>query len=69
MSDKLTFSITEAAKLLGISKSYAYEMAQARKFPVRQVGDRVLVPRKEFLAWFEAGIEMPEERKGLRIAR
>ena len=69
MTDKLTFSIAEVAQILGISKSYAYEMAQARRFPVRQVGDRVLVPKKEFLAWFESGIEMPEERKGLKLAR
>jgi excisionase family DNA binding protein len=42
---RLTWTIPEAAKLLGISRDSAYEAARRGDLPVRVIGRRVLVPR------------------------
>lgn len=63
MAEKMTFSIAEVAAILGVSESNAYEMARKKEIPVRRVGGRILVPKKEFLAWWEGGIEMPHQER------
>jgi excisionase family DNA binding protein len=42
---RLTWTVTEAAKLLGISATTAYEAARRGELPVRVIGRRMLVPR------------------------
>jgi excisionase family DNA binding protein len=42
--DRLTWTITEAAQLLGISRATAYEAAHRGELPVRLIGRRMLVP-------------------------
>jgi excisionase family DNA binding protein len=42
---RLTWTVTEAAKLLGISPTSAYEAARRGELPVRVIGRRLLVPR------------------------
>ena len=42
---KLTISVEEAARLLGISRGLAYEMVKAGKIPSIRFGRRLLVPR------------------------
>lgn len=42
---RLTWTVTEAAKLLGISPTSAYEAARRGELPVRVIGRRMLVPR------------------------
>jgi excisionase family DNA binding protein len=44
--DKLTASISETAKLLGISRNTAYQLAKEGCLPVIKFGRRLLVPRK-----------------------
>jgi len=44
--ERLTLSITEAAKILRISRNTAYSMANQGKLPVIRVGRRMIVPRK-----------------------
>jgi excisionase family DNA binding protein len=46
---KLTLTIPEAAKLIGISRGLAYEMAKQKKLPIIEFGNRKLVPRKALL--------------------
>jgi excisionase family DNA binding protein len=43
--DRLTWTIAEAAQLLGISRATAYEAAHRGELPVRLIGRRMLVPR------------------------
>jgi len=43
---RLTLSIEETARLLGISRGLAYEMARRGKLPVIRFGRRFLVPKK-----------------------
>lgn len=47
--DRLTWTITEAAQLLGISRATAYEAAHRGELPVRLIGRRMLVPRTALL--------------------
>ena len=46
---RLTWTVTEAAKLLGISLTTAYEAARRGELPVRVIGRRLLVPRAALL--------------------
>ena len=48
-ADRLTWSITEAAQVLGISRASAYEAAHRGELPVRVIGRRMLVPRVALL--------------------
>jgi excisionase family DNA binding protein len=46
MEDKLTLSIEEAAKVLGIGRNLCYERAKTGEIPVIKIGRRLLVPRR-----------------------
>lgn len=51
--EKLTYSIAEAASVLGISKSYAYQMVKEQKLPVLSIGSRKVVPIRQLERWLE----------------
>ena len=46
---RLTWTVPEAARLLGISKDCAYDAARRGDLPVRFIGRRVVVPRTALL--------------------
>ncbi len=46
---RLTWTVPEAAQLLGISKDSAYAAAHRGDLPVRVIGRRMLVPRAALL--------------------
>lgn len=41
---RIAISILEAAEVLGISRSYAYQMAASGELPTLRLGRRILVP-------------------------
>lgn len=41
---KQTYTVLEAAKVLGIGRSAAYEAARCGEIPVIRIGKRILVP-------------------------
>lgn len=43
--ERLTLTVEEAARLLGVSRGLAYEMARCGRLPVIHFGRRLLVPR------------------------
>ena len=43
---KLTFTVTEAARALGISRGLAYEMVKTGELPSVRFGKRLVVPRR-----------------------
>ena len=45
VEDRLVFTVEEAAKLLGISRSFAYEAVQRGDIPSMRIGKRILVPK------------------------
>ena len=49
--EKLVYSISEAADILGISKSYAYELARKGVIPVLELGKKRVVPKEKFIMW------------------
>jgi excisionase family DNA binding protein len=49
VGDRLTWTVAEAAQLLGISRTCAYEAAHRGELPVRTIGRRMVVPRTALL--------------------
>ena len=43
--EKLTITVNEAAKVLGIGRALAYEMVNQGKLPSLRFGRRILIPR------------------------
>ena len=39
------------AKVLGIAPSSAYELMHEKGFPVLKIGNRLVVPKEDFIAW------------------
>jgi excisionase family DNA binding protein len=56
---RLTISVEDAARLLGISRGLAYEAARRGDLPVIRLGRRLLVPRARLLELVGAP-RMPE---------
>lgn len=55
--ERLTMTIPEAAKVLGISKSKMYDLARSDGFPTITVGTRRLISRKGLERWMEIQTE------------
>ena len=55
--EKLTMTVEEAGKVLGISRPTAYKLVQRADFPVVRVGHRLLVSTEGLREWVkkEAG--------------
>ncbi|MBO5177178.1 MAG: helix-turn-helix domain-containing protein [Lachnospiraceae bacterium] len=51
--ERKAYTVAEVATILGISRSYAYEMAKQKKFPILELGKRMIVPKKKFDTWLE----------------
>ncbi len=64
MEPSLTMTVSEVAKLLGISRSTAYEAVARGEIPVLEIGRRKLVAR----AWITRMIETASAAKPPRAA-
>ena len=42
------------AKVLGVSPSSGYELMHEPGFPVLRIGNRMVVPKEQFIQWVEA---------------
>lgn len=51
--EKQVYSVPEVAQLLGISKSYAYELVKEKKIPVLDLGKRKIIPKLPFEEWIQ----------------
>ena len=54
---RLTLSVDEAASLLGLGRTAAYEAARRGEIPSRRLGRRVIIPVPAFLDW--PGVSAP----------
>ena len=61
MNEKLTLSVEEAGKLLGVSRQVAYQLIHRADFPTLRIGRRVLVPKKQLEIWMDRQINGKEE--------
>ena len=50
---KLTYSVPEAAKILGVSASKMYEVVKIDGFPTIKIGGRLLVSAKGLERWID----------------
>ena len=57
IESRLTLSVEEAASLLGMGRSAAYEAARRGELPSRRLGRRVIVPVPALLSWL--GVDTP----------
>lgn len=51
--ERLTYSIPEAAKILGIGRNLCYDRVKTGEIPVIKIGRRLLVPRKALAKFLE----------------
>ena len=47
-------SVPELTEVLGISRAGAYELVKNENFPALHIGNRVLVPKDELIAWIKS---------------
>ena len=45
------------AKVLGVSSSSAYELMHEPDFPMLRIGNRMVVPKEQFIQWVVEHIE------------
>jgi excisionase family DNA binding protein len=51
----------EAATLMRVSRSKAYQLARARTIPVVVIGHSIRIPRARLLAWLDARTDPGEQ--------
>lgn len=56
LQGRVTVSVEEAARLLGLGRSAAYEAARRGELPTRRLGRRLLVPVPTLLEWLGAAV-------------
>ena len=54
-TERLTLTIAETAKLLGIGRQLTYERVKTGEIPVIKIGRRLLVPRRALEKLLEQG--------------
>jgi excisionase family DNA binding protein len=54
LAGRATISVEQAASVLGLGRTAAYEAARRGEFPTRRLGRRVVVPVPALLEWLGA---------------
>ena len=52
----LMLSVPDLTEALGISRAGAYELVRREGFPALHIGNRILVPKEELIAWIKSNI-------------
>lgn len=53
MSEKLALNVTEAAKLMGVSRTTMYQIMRMKDFPAVHLGGRILISRAGLQRWLD----------------
>ena len=53
----MMISVSQVAKVLGISRTRSYELVNEKGFPKIKIGTRIVVPKDEFKLWIQKQIE------------
>jgi len=61
VENRLVLTVEEAAQLLGISRSFAYEAVQRGEIPSMRIGRRILVPKAALVRFLETAGELGGE--------
>ena len=54
LASEATITVEQAAQLLGLGRTAAYEAARRGEFPTRRLGRRIVVPVPALLEWLGA---------------
>lgn len=49
--EKLVYTVKEVAQVLNIGMNKAYELIHQDKFPYKNLGKKILIPKKPFEDW------------------
>jgi len=50
----LMLSVPDVAEVLGIGRANAYELVRSEGFPAIKIGNRIIVPKDEFISWIKS---------------
>ena len=53
----LILNAETVAKVLGVAPSTAYELMHEADFPTLKIGNRMVVPKEQFIAWVQRHTE------------
>lgn len=54
--ERLTFTVNEAASVLGIGENKMRQLTKVKDFPVIRIGTRILIPIGKFETWINENI-------------
>ena len=49
----LMLSVPDLTEVLGISRAGAYELARSKDFPALHIGNRIVIPKDDLIAWIK----------------
>ncbi len=55
VSDKRSYSVTEAADILGVSKRSVYNLCSQNAFKSVRIGTKLRISKKSFDEWLDGG--------------
>lgn len=59
--ERLTYTVTEAAEIIGICSKTAYQMVSTGKLPViRITNDKVVIPKEALYQWLRDAVIWPK---------
>lgn len=56
--EKLAYSVSEAAEVLGVAPNTVYSMVAKKQIPFRRLGSRIIIPVPALLKWLEDAAEV-----------
>lgn len=60
--EKIVYTIPEVAQLLGISRSYAYELVKRNEIPILKLGKRRMIPKQYLEQWIQENTEFQSNK-------
>ena len=54
-NEKLTYTVPEAAEVLGLNRNTVYELCKTEGFPCIHIGKRLLIPVDGLHRWVNSG--------------
>lgn len=55
--ERKTYNVSEAARVLGISRPKMYDLCHSRGFPAIFLGRRIVIPAEKFHTWMDEAAE------------
>ncbi len=56
----LMLSVSQVAKVLGISRTSTYDLVKKKDFPSITIGSRIVVPKEELILWIKNQVKSKE---------